>query len=197
MVAEALGTGNASRKAGTKFTHTPSPYIHVVTQGQSASLKMMNKNVDGMSKQWVIRGENYEQTFNTAEVSLADLPYGQFSAHFTLNGEKTTSKTFTVTHDLDYNVPDYGPLENELSTSNTITLYPNPANKIVNVNQTDLDNKFSKVELIDLQGRIVKQYLQGLEGNFSLNIDTIKSGYYMVVLYKNNGQPVMKKLIIQ
>ena len=74
--------------------------------------------------------------------------------------------------------------------NNTISLYPNPANDVLNVSSS---NKISKIEVYDLLGRKVAS-----KNNASdVNVAALGKGAYIVKVVKENGSVVAKRFIKQ
>ena len=77
--------------------------------------------------------------------------------------------------------------------SNSCQLFPNPSTEFVNI---ESGSEFDKIEIVDLQGRILVSQKVAETSNFQLNISKLKSANYIVRLF--NGQEVFssKNLII-
>jgi hypothetical protein len=74
-----------------------------------------------------------------------------------------------------------------------IQLYPNPATSSVNLSIDLRSDNESIVELLDVQGRLVRNYqLPGRPGTYNLNLDNISEGQYMVVV-KNGTMRAVKR----
>ncbi len=72
------------------------------------------------------------------------------------------------------------------------TVFPNPANGIVNI--TGNDNGDAKVSLLDAVGRTVK--VEMINGNVTVDISQFTNGIYFLVIEKENTIPFTQKLII-
>jgi hypothetical protein len=76
--------------------------------------------------------------------------------------------------------------------ANSFTIYPNPVDNVLNV-KTNSD--MEKVELYDIQGRLLQTHInKTLET--SIHIDRYQTGTYFVKIYTSTGvgvQKVMKK----
>jgi len=81
---------------------------------------------------------------------------------------------------------------NELE-ANYFKLYPNPSADFVNI---ESESKFDKIEILDLQGKIIVSEEVESTGSFQLNISNLNSAKYIVCLY--NGKAVLnsKTLLI-
>ncbi|MCW3076385.1 MAG: hypothetical protein JWO32_994 [Bacteroidetes bacterium] len=89
----------------------------------------------------------------------------------------------------------------ELWINNTqITVYPNPANNMVNINFNLNEASLVKLELTDITGRTIKTLLsQGRytpgEMRITAQLDKIKPGVYFVAIFINNVQRTTKLII--
>jgi len=80
----------------------------------------------------------------------------------------------------------------ENTSSNTIKLYPNPANNILNITSADL---ISQVEIFSLTGAKVLN-IKSASRNFRRNISELNSGIYVVKVYSEKGITTLK-LVVQ
>jgi hypothetical protein len=80
-------------------------------------------------------------------------------------------------------VPSVGVNEIE---SNLCQLFPNPSTEFVNI---ESGSEFDKIEVLDLQGRILVSQKASKTSSFQLNISKLKSANYIVRLF--NGQEVL------
>lgn len=78
--------------------------------------------------------------------------------------------------------------------SNTIplTLSPNPTDNIFTVNSASI---ISKVELFDINGQIVSSYSFNDTGSFTINVNNIERGIYIVKASNNNSFSTSKIII--
>ena len=74
------------------------------------------------------------------------------------------------------------------NTTNTISLYPNPAHVVLNISST---NSITKIEVYDMQGRNVAS-----NNNASnVNVESLVKGVYIVKVMQENGSVVAKQFI--
>jgi hypothetical protein len=74
------------------------------------------------------------------------------------------------------------------NTTNTISLYPNPAHEVLNISST---NSITKIEVYDMQGRNVAS-----NNNASnVNVEGLVKGVYIVKVMQENGSVVAKQFI--
>ncbi len=74
------------------------------------------------------------------------------------------------------------------NTTNTISLYPNPAHEVLNISST---NSITKIEVYDMQGRNVAT------NNYTsnVNVEGLVKGVYIVKVMQENGSVVAKQFI--
>lgn len=82
---------------------------------------------------------------------------------------------------------EMGPILVEELPANVLSIYPNPATDNVNIQLPATGENFSLV-LFDLNGKqILKREITADSTNYSLNINKLTSGMYIVSLFNNNG----------
>jgi len=75
-----------------------------------------------------------------------------------------------------------------------ITVYPNPATDMI---QLDGMVEVSELAVVDLAGKMLLQRSVNGQSAMRVDVQSLKSGVYFVVLHKNSGVKVMKKIIKQ
>lgn len=76
--------------------------------------------------------------------------------------------------------------------ANFVQIYPNPSSDILNI--MNVENKFSRIKLVDAQGRIVLEADLNDQLN-QINLNTLNSGYY-TVRFEGTNSIVTKNLLI-
>jgi len=82
-------------------------------------------------------------------------------------------------------------LDSATVTNDTFVVYPNPVNNIVNISLTSrtLDFEISKIDITDINGRIVKQ----IDGDVrEINVSDLTSGVYFLNIDTENGKSTKK-----
>ncbi|MGB0914852.1 MAG: N-acetylmuramoyl-L-alanine amidase [Crocinitomicaceae bacterium] len=79
----------------------------------------------------------------------------------------------------------------EESILNNITMYPNPTNSLIRIDQ--LPNN-AEVLIYNIEGKLIHQ--QNVSGDFNYNAENLASGTYKVVI-QHNDSFVVKQLIVQ
>jgi len=83
--------------------------------------------------------------------------------------------------------------DNEIETSLEYSVYPNPANSVLNI--SIFENNTS-ISLFDLVGKTVTE-MELVNGNNTLNIENLNAGVYFYSIKRNGNSIETKKLIIQ
>lgn len=81
---------------------------------------------------------------------------------------------------------------NDLKKENNISIYPNPANDVINISA---DFTVNKIEVFDVSGRLVFKTVgiaHSKTDNKTINISNIKSGIYFVKVYGKSGVFIKK-----
>lgn len=74
------------------------------------------------------------------------------------------------------------------------TVYPNPANNLVTINNA---LTIEKVNLVSLTGSIIQSYVNNGDDMINLNLDGIDSGLYLIQIYAESGIVYNGKLTIE
>ena len=84
----------------------------------------------------------------------------------------------------------------DINISDNITLYPNPADKEINISLKNMDLNGSKIFIYDLQGNLVKSFkILDNKDNILLDISSLSKGTYTIVVVSDNKTKVTQKLI--
>ncbi|WP_425076010.1 T9SS type A sorting domain-containing protein [Psychroserpens sp. S379A] len=96
------------------------------------------------------------------------------------------------------NVPDYLDADVALSVTDYIvsnfSLFPNPANDVLNIKLNNISN--ANLRVYDIQGKLVIERPISNEQNLELNVSNLQSGLYFVKL-NTSTKEMVKKLIIE
>ena len=109
---------------------------------------------------------------------------------------------FSFTCFEDKSFPLYNPSGNEceyLLTHQSIEensdlafdLFPNPANAVLNLNFNKTIPE--KIEIINLEGKVIQQISTGLEKQVQLDVSYLESGIYFIKCIKNNNSSTIRK----
>ena len=79
------------------------------------------------------------------------------------------------------------------------SIYPNPAHDFTYINSTSAINNNATIQLIDFQGRILKQFPGIINSNnpYKLDLTSLSKGLYYVKIKSEDGSDAVSKIIIQ
>ena len=83
---------------------------------------------------------------------------------------------------------------NELEQRNTVHIFPNPFNEIINVQLNDINNSAIQIQIVDVTGRLVDKFNFTNENNIQLQ-NTYKKGIYFINIYENGSLIKSQKLV--
>jgi PKD repeat protein len=90
--------------------------------------------------------------------------------------------TFGEVEDYTINITAGGGVGLEESTLNNLLVYPNPANEMVMVDLTNMQEKVTEIHLVDVTGRVIQtEKVQENIKVYSMNISELAKGTYTVV----------------
>jgi hypothetical protein len=78
------------------------------------------------------------------------------------------------------------------SSLEEVSLYPNPANELINITGGSANTKF---EMLDILGNKIKTGKLDINGNHKINTSSVLNGVYFIVLMEK-GQKVTRKIIV-
>ncbi len=135
---------------------------------------------------------------------FSNIPVGDYWIYPELTGIKTEKTLFTLTennpsiNDIQIIIGPQSPdfiIENNTQQSIITNLFPNPASNIVYLSIKD-DSKLSlKVELLDLNGKVILQdNTANSNTNYSINTSQLNSGLYIIKVY--DGKYFDSKMLV-
>ncbi len=80
---------------------------------------------------------------------------------------------------------------NDVMTNVNVNIYPNPANKFINVSSLSI---IDRVQITNVLGQVVMTKELGANGA-NINIENLKAGNYFVTIYSNDGVATKKLLV--
>ncbi|MDX1277200.1 T9SS type A sorting domain-containing protein [Oceanihabitans sediminis] len=95
---------------------------------------------------------------------------------------------------LEYPQESLSVTENEVTTENTVKVYPNPVTDVVNIKLSGQNTTLATLQLHDILGRMLVNKKIENESSASLNISSYPTGVYLLTM-DVNGKKVTKKII--
>ena len=143
----------------------------------------LTQAIDGLETGEFMNFKLYRQaTGETFEVSFTyDAEYPNYNGLFAINGvSRVVGMTMSITG------------LNDIPTSNSVSVFPNPANDVINV-ASDYDIK--SVTLVNYVGQTV--FTQPVSGNtYQINVSGYVTGMYFVRIETTDGNVITKRIAI-
>lgn len=151
---------------------------------------------------WVLNSSNLVNNVDTVSLIDTDLNIGTNTLTVVVNDATTllmidnhaTTHVYTVTWTITKSalgIDDITSEENTLS----ITLFPNPANTVVNLKLESTKDLDLKVDVISLDGKLLKTTTLSNYQNQQLDISDLSTGMYLTNFYLNNILIASKRLV--
>ncbi|MFH1320502.1 MAG: T9SS type A sorting domain-containing protein [Bacteroidota bacterium] len=90
-------------------------------------------------------------------------------------------------------------IKNEIKNNILINVFPNPASDLISVNFTSNNNKPVKVFVYDIDGKLVKTFLQEKVKDgyniFSFSTTTLSAGTYILRIFSSEGKFLVEKIM--
>jgi PKD repeat protein len=176
--------GNNTLNQPSYITINPNPAKPVITQ----SGQVLYSNSSGTTYQWYFGGAPIAGA-TSSTYTFTPLPLGSYGVVVTNSfGCSSLEGTFTVTATTGIN---------ELSTNNSISLYPNPTNGNVRFTLNMTEEGDYTMSVSDVLGRTISSAEIHVSANYTGNLDM--SGYSKGVYFisiKNSKYLAVKKLVV-
>ena len=83
----------------------------------------------------------------------------------------------------------------ETTASNKVSIFPNPADRTVSIDLSRYEGSISKIEITDLSGRTYKDINNINSAELNIDVSSLSTGHYNILLH-NNKNVESKKLLI-
>jgi aminopeptidase N len=181
---------NQTRSAGSSVSYFPMPVVMQVANTGNTQNTFLTIYDRGDSVFVAGNGIGVGNAGNTITFSLPFAP-----ATLTFDPTNVTMATGTTTKVT-------GPLRavptssiTELTTSNSIQVFPNPVANEVTVTTNDFI-KDGVLQLISVEGKVISQQL--MKGNIQqVNVQNVKTGTYIIQIVENGKVLFSEKLVVQ
>ena len=161
----------------TKITSSPS-MPHITQTGNILNSNVSNPNC---TFEWFLGGNVISgETSSTLSTSVDGI--------YTV----TVTNSLGCTESADFSVINTG-INNQLGSSTTLNVYPNPATSTIHITWSGNDN--STIELIDLTGRVVMVQSAALKNQADINIEQFAKGVYILKVSSNSSSSTTRVTI--
>jgi hypothetical protein len=135
------------------------------------------------------QGKIYDTTYCWFSLGI-HYPIAKLKANYFI---KNTSPSIITKHFTYVNAISIGLLENKANSS-TLSVFPNPADDKINI-MYDYNLKAGNYMVVNALGETVKQGLFSIESSETIDVSSLNSGYY-ILLIDINGKKDTKKFVI-
>jgi len=163
---------------------------HYIHQGDSVQLNLGNL-IGGISPVQYLWRPNHGLTDSTSLTTWAK-PDTSISYYITATDSAGCSETGAPVHHVNVTPVSVNSIDN----NSRIKLYPNPTNDFLNINIESTSNEPTTIELIDVNGRIIKT-LSTTEKRIKWNLEKIAKGSYLCKLSNNSNLIKTQRIIIE
>ena len=156
------------------FSGTPAPMSIAVSAGLSQSQSAQNNLIASFNINSV---NNYTTNTTTFTAPTTDVYY--FGFH---NNSSPGNQTFTFLDSFTFTTT---PLSNQEFLFQQLKFFPVPATE--NISFSNNEEVISKIEILDLNGRLIKVIVPESSKNSKINISEIEDGIYIINTTSENG----------
>ena len=133
---------------------------------------------------------------DSGTIEVTDLIPGQtYFIQIWVGGSVSGRFTSSLSDEFTLNVQDTSTLSNTsfIASENNLKLYPNPAKDEITISS---NNRIDSYQILDVTGKIVLSNLQEQRLNYSIDVNSLSKGIYLIKIKIGNSS-VIKKLLIK
>lgn len=82
---------------------------------------------------------------------------------------------------------------NEISNHLQLNINPNPFDQYTTLSINETENKYYNIRIIDLTGKVVREYKNNVSGKFIIERENLQSGIYFIYLI-GKEKNIIKKI---
>jgi len=152
----------------------------------------------------------FTTTDANGDYSFSNLPNGTYTVHPENLGDATTAASVTIdATNVSQNAISFErsntnktitPLPNAIANvaaqALTFSVFPNPANNVVNINWAEYSNDLASVVITDISGKKVMSAQVSMNADASVNVSELQTGFYFMSVVTESASTA-QKLIIQ
>ncbi|GAA4948922.1 hypothetical protein GCM10023314_22750 [Algibacter agarivorans] len=165
-------------------------------------LSLINPTTNSLKSEWTLNGSNFANDVDDILILETDLVEGANTLTSVVHDATGLLKVdnhesfhvYSVTWTINYTTLGIETIKNEVNNFD-ISLYPNPANSILNLKFESNTTANLKVEIVSMDGKQVKTLVISNYENQEVDISYLSQGIYMTNFYSNNTLIASKKLV--
>ncbi|WP_372753420.1 M64 family metallopeptidase [Mariniflexile sp.] len=155
-----------------------------------------------LKSNWVLNNINFASDLDAVSISETDLNEGMNTLTVSVNDETSLLKVnnhdtfhlYTITWNIDNSTLGIKNINSEIANYN-ISMFPNPTNDIVNLKFESDSNTDLKVDIVSLDGKMIKTVSLTNYLNSPVDLSNLSTGIYVTNFYSGNALIASRKLI--
>ncbi len=88
-------------------------------------------------------------------------------------------------------------IDDDLNAQRPVKLFPNPAEDVLNVTFSNMDRKSYSIEVLNVNGQLVKQYANVVNEELTISLKDLSTGLYFVSIRNSEGERYTEKLLVK
>lgn len=167
------------------------------------NLTLINPIPNTLNSDWTLNGANFSN--NSSNISLSDIDlvegFNALTAVVTDNNaallrvdNHEITHVYTVSWSINYSALSINDITSETNTY-SISMYPNPAENLLNLKVESSTESRLKIDIIALDGKKIKTKRISNYQNNQIDISNLSSGIYVTNFYANNVLISSRKLV--
>ncbi|WNH13420.1 M64 family metallopeptidase [Thalassobellus suaedae] len=164
-------------------------------------LELIEPNPNTLKRNWTLNTLDFATDVDDVSVLETDLNSGVNTLTVVINDETSlirvdnhdTFHVYTVTWTID-NTLGFEDITSKINNYN-ISMFPNPSNNIVNFKLESTSDAIMKVDIISLDGKIIKTISISNYQTHQVDVSNLSQGIYLTNFYTNNTFIASKKLV--
>ncbi len=165
-------------------------------------LNLINPIPDTIENEWTLNSVSFALNMDAISVEETDLVIGNNTLSVVVNDSSSflkvdnheTIHVYAVTWTINKTTLGIEGIESEVN-SLSVSMYPNPVNKILNLDVESKIDTHLKAEMVSIDGKKIKTILLSNFQTNSININDLTSGIYIINVYSNRVLISSKKLV--
>jgi len=182
--------------------YTPDNTVDDPTFPLEFKLDLIKPNPNTLESEWTLNATTFANNVDDISVLESDLIEGTNTLTTVVNDNSPFLRVdnhdsfhvYTVTWTINFSLLGIDDIEDKLNNFN-ISLYPNPANTILNLKFESNTSSDLKAEIISLDGKKIKSFSLSNYENTEIDISQLSQGIYLTNFYSGNVLIASKRLV--
>ena len=161
-------------------------------------LNLIKPNPNTLESEWTLNTVNFATNVDDVSILETDLLDGSNTLtaviHDNTNALRVDNHDSFHVYTITWSINDIDDIESEINNYN-ISLYPNPANDILNLNFESNSTSELRIDIMSIDGKNVKSITLSNYQDIQVDISNLKQGIYLTNFFSGKTLVASKKLI--